>query len=81
MPNSENSEQRVREIILNYADVPAESITLETNVLKDLGLQSIDFIDMVCDFEEAFGREVPERDFRKLVTVKNIIDYIEEKKQ
>jgi len=73
--------EKVREIILNYADVPAESVTPETNLLKDLGLQSIDFIDMVCDFEEAFGYEVPERDFRKLVTVKNIIDYIEEKQK
>jgi len=71
--------EKVVDIITNYADVPKESVTLETNMLKDLGLQSIDFIDMVCDFEEAFGYEVPERDFRKLVTVKNIIDYIEEK--
>lgn len=70
---------RVTGIIVNYVDVPRESITLQTNLLKDLGLQSIDFIDMVCDFEEAFGYEVPERDFRRLVTVKNIIDYIEEK--
>jgi len=73
--------EQVRDIILNYADVPKEDITPETNVLKDLGLQSIDFVDMVCDFEEAFDSEVPERDFKKLTTVRSIMDYITEKQK
>lgn len=70
---------KVAEIISGYTDVSKDEITVDTNVLTDLGLVSIDFIDMICDFEEAFGYVVPERDFRKLVTVKNIITYIEEK--
>ena len=71
--------EKVVDIVCNYTDVPKEEITPDTNILNDLGLQSIDFIDMVCDFEEEFDYEVPERDFRKLVTVSSIISYIEEK--
>lgn len=72
-------QEKVIEIIGGYTEVDTAKITPETNVLTDLGLQSIDFIDMICDFEEAFDYVVPERDFRKLVTVKSIVAYIEEK--
>lgn len=70
--------ERVVGIISGYTEVEQDKIHEDTNVLTDLGLTSIDFIDMICDFEEEFEYEVPERDFRKLSTVKNIISYIEE---
>jgi acyl carrier protein len=74
----ENQEMfdKVVDIICKYTEVPKEEITLETNMLNDLGLASIDFIDMICDFEEEFEREVPERDFRKLTTVQKIVEYV-----
>ncbi len=71
-------QEKVIEIIAGYTDVEASKIHEDTNVLTDLGLTSIDFVDMICDFEDEFDYEVPERDFRKLVTVKNIVTYIEE---
>ena len=73
--------EKIVEIIGNYSDVPSAELSLETNMLTDLGMQSIDFIDMICDFEEEFGQEVPERDFRKLTTIGSIINYIEEKQR
>ena len=73
--------EEVVEIICKYTDVPKEELTPDTNMLTDLGMQSIDFIDMICDFEEAFENEVPERDFRKLTTIGSIINYIEEKQK
>ncbi|MCL2086504.1 MAG: phosphopantetheine-binding protein [Oscillospiraceae bacterium] len=69
--------EKVVNIISAYTELPKEQITEDTNMLTDLGLQSIDFIDMICDFEEEFEKVVPERDFRKLTTVKKIIEYIE----
>ena len=72
--------ETIKNIIGNYTETPMEEITLETNLLTDLGMQSIDFVDMICDFEEEFDYQVPERDFRKLTTVKSIIEYIESKK-
>ena len=71
--------EKVVEIICKYTDKPADEIKGDTNLLTDLGLQSIDFVDMICDFEEEFDYEVPERDFRKLVTVDGIVNYIQEK--
>ena len=71
--------EKVVEIICNYTDKSPDEIKGDTNLLTDLGLQSIDFVDMICDFEEEFDYEVPERDFRRLVTVDSIVIYIQEK--
>ena len=67
----------VADIICGYAKVPKESITPETNVLTGLNLTSMDFMEMICEFEEKFGHEVPERDFGKLVMIKDIVEYID----
>ena len=66
------------DILCKYTKVPREEITPETNVMTDLGLTSMDFMEMVCDFEEKFEYEVPERDFGKLVMLKDVVAYIEE---
>ena len=66
------------DILCNYTEISREQITLETNVMTDLGLASMDFMEVICDFEEKFAYEVPERDFGKLVILKDIVSYIEE---
>ncbi|MCL2054521.1 MAG: phosphopantetheine-binding protein [Oscillospiraceae bacterium] len=70
---------KVTEIISRYTDVNVSEMSESTNLLSDLRLESMDFIDIVCDFEEEFDCEIPERDFRKLVTIKNIISYFQPK--
>ena len=70
--------KEVVDILCRYTKVPKEEITPETNVLTDLGLTSMDFMEMICDFEEKFDKTVPERDFGKLVILKDIVNYIEE---
>jgi len=67
------------DILCKYTKVPREEITPKTNVMTDLGLVSMDFMEMVCDFEEKFEYEVPERDFGKLVILEDIVAYIEGK--
>jgi acyl carrier protein len=71
--------ERVVELISKFTEVPKEKITPETNIIKDLGLASMDFTDLICDFEEEFQTEVPERDLRKIVKVRDIVSYIEKK--
>ena len=67
----------ITDILCKYTKVPREHITLKTNVMTDLGLASMDFMEMICDFEEKFDYEVPERDFGKLVIIGDIVAYLE----
>jgi acyl carrier protein len=68
--------EQVVDIISKYTDTPKERIQGETNLLADLFMASVDFIEMICELEDAFGEEIPEGDFKKLVIVENIVNYI-----
>ena len=68
---------KVTELISRYTNNADIAVTPDTNVLKDLGLVSMDFTDLICDFEEEFGGIIPERDLRRLVKVSDIVEYIQ----
>ena len=70
--------ERIRDILVEYVDVPREQITLATNLLSDLGLSSLDIVDVIVAFEEEFGIEVPDRKFSRIVTVEDVVRMLEE---
>ena len=45
--------------------------------MDDLGADSLDTVELVMAFEEAFGIEIPDEDAEKIATVKAAIEYIE----
>ena len=47
--------------------------------MDDLGADSLDIVELVMAFEEAFELEIPDEDAEKIATVKDAIDYIEAK--
>lgn len=67
---------QLREIIVNYVDVNAESITPESRFMEDLGFTSFDFMSMLGEVEETFDIEVEEAQAAKIVTVQEALDYI-----
>ena len=52
-------------------------ITPETELLTDLGINSLELVELVCTFEMEFGLVVPEKDLRKFTKVKDIMEYLE----
>ncbi len=73
----ENVEQRVKKIVAEQLGVNEAEIKNESSFVDDLGADSLDTIELVMAFEEAFGIEIPDDDAEKIKTVKNAIDYIE----
>ena len=76
-------EQRVKEIIVNQLNVNEEQITPKASFLDDLGADSLDTVELIMAFEEEFkeelGGEIPEADAEKLLSVGEVISYIEAK--
>lgn len=66
--------ERIAEILSKYTK---EEITVESTLVNDLGLSSFDIVSIVTAFEDEFDIEISDRDIRKLVSVADIIDYIE----
>lgn len=54
-------------------------LVMETDFVKDLGLNSFDIMNVVCAFEEHFDVEIPNRDVWQLRQVKDVIDYMVKK--
>jgi acyl carrier protein len=73
-------EERVKEIISKQLGVSPAEITVEKSFVEDLGADSLDTVELVMAFEEAFGIEIPDEDAEKIVKVKDAIEYIDKKK-
>lgn len=72
--------EQLRTIICEFTDLKPEEITLETNIRKDLGLNSLELINMAVAIEETFDVEIPDREAMGLETVADAIRIIEEYK-
>ncbi len=71
-------EAKVKEIIAKKLNVEQEKILPEARFIEDLGADSLDTVELVMAFEEAFGIEIPEADSDKIRTVGDAINYIKE---
>lgn len=73
-------EEKVKEIIAKQLGVNASEVTPEASFVEDLGADSLDTVELVMAFEEAFGIEIPDEDAEKIAKVKDAIEYIKKKK-
>lgn len=70
--------EKVKTILANQFDVDADTITAETNVMEDLGADSLDVVDMLMSLEDEFDVEIPDEEIEKMRTVADVVAYIEE---
>jgi acyl carrier protein len=71
---------RVKKIVIEHLGVEADKVTDNASFIDDLGADSLDTVELVMAFEEAFGVEIPEDAAEKISTVKDAIEYIEKQK-
>ena len=71
-------EDRVKDIIVEQLGVNADQVTPEAKFIEDLGADSLDTVELVMAFEEEFGIEVPDEEAEKLLSVGDVIKYVEE---
>ena len=69
-------EARVKKIIAEQLGVPESDVTNEKAFVADLGADSLDTVELVMAFEEAFEIEIPDEDAEKIRTVQEAIDYV-----
>jgi len=74
-------EERVREIITKQMGANQDQIALETSFVNDLGADSLDTVELVMEFEDAFDMNIPDDDAEKIQTVGDAIKYIKENSQ
>jgi acyl carrier protein len=71
--------EKVKEIIAKQLGVDIDKVTPEASFVEDLGADSLDTVELVMAFEEAFNIEIPDEDAEKILKVQDAIKYIEDK--
>lgn len=70
---------KIKEIISEQLNQDADGIDNSAHFVNDLGADSLDVVELVMAFEEAFDLEIPDEDAEKIQTVQDAISYIQEK--
>lgn len=70
---------RVKSLMANQLNISQDKITMDANIINDLGADSLDVVEMLMTLEEEYGIEVPDEIAVELKTVGSIVEYIEAK--
>jgi len=71
-----SADEKVKQIIVEQLGVDEGEVTANASFQDDLGADSLDIVELVMAFEEAFEIEIPDEDAEKIKTVKDAIDYV-----
>jgi acyl carrier protein len=69
-------EDKVKKIIAEKLSVDVAEIVPEASFVDDLGADSLDLVELIMSMEEEFDIDISDEDAEKLVTFKDVIDYI-----
>jgi len=72
-------EEQVKKIISEQLGVELGEVVSGASFVEDLGADSLDTVELVMAFEEAFNIEIQDEDAEKILTVQNAVDYIQAK--
>lgn len=72
-------QERVIEIVCEQLSTSADKVTVDTHFVNDLGADSLDTVELVMEFEEKFGIEIPDEQAEKIQTVGEAVQFIESK--
>ena len=69
--------EEVRQILARQLEIPPENITMDTDIIADLGADSLDVVELVMMIEEKYGIMIEDHQAKDLYTVRQIVDFIE----
>lgn len=72
---------RVLLVLKLYDKIDVSKLTLESHFMNDLGLDSLDHVEVVMAMEDEFGFEIPDGDAEKLLRPADIVRYIADKEE
>ena len=70
---------KIKEIIIDKLGIDNGKITMDAKFIDDLGADSLDTVELIMQFEEEFGIEIPDEDAESLLSVGQVVDYITNK--
>ncbi len=75
----DNTYESVKKILVDKIGLAPTEITPDANLVRDLGIDSLDYAEIVMEFEQTFNIQIPDTDAELLQTVSQAVDYINQK--
>lgn len=70
--------EKVRDIIVEIISCGEDEVTMETNLKEDLGIDSLDAMEIAMSVEEKLGVSIPEENLGQMEYVKDIVSYVDQ---
>jgi len=71
-------EEKVKQIVVDQLGVEGSEVSLSSSFVDDLGVDSLDRVELVMAMEEAFAVEITDEQAEKIATVQDAVDYIQQ---
>ena len=68
---------KIKELIVDQTGISADELDLNTSLMSDIEADSLDAVEIIMAIEDEFEIEIPDEEAEKFVTIKNIVDYLE----
>lgn len=72
-------QKRVNAILIDKLGIPESEITPDASFVRDLGIDSLDYAELVMEFEQTFDIKIPDDDAEKMQTIGQAVSYIQSK--
>lgn len=77
--NRQEIESKVKEFLIEDLEIDEEKIQPDARLMEDIGIDSLDFVDIVVIVEKKFGFKIKTEDMANVKTFSQFCDYIETK--
>lgn len=72
--------EEITKIVVDNLGVNNSEVTADAKFIDDLGADSLDTVELIMQFEEEFGLEIPDEEAEKILSVNQALDYINKNK-
>ncbi len=73
--------EKVKEMVASQLGKAEKEVTLDASFIEDLGADSLDLVELIMSMEDEYGLEISDEDAEKIVTVKDAVKFILDKKK
>lgn len=70
---------QITKILIEKIGIAPTEATIDANFIKDLGIDSLDYAEIVMEFEQTFNIRIPDSDAERLQTIGQAVEYVTEK--
>ncbi|MHB1154681.1 MAG: acyl carrier protein [Eubacteriales bacterium] len=70
--------EKIKNILIEDLQVPEDDITMNSELISDLGINSLELADLILMCEEKFNIEIKDEDIHKFISVGDVVNYLSE---